>query len=547
VLSDGVVVESGYTSLLREPVQRSWLVPGTVTASRDPTLVEAKEPGAVCAGLVFLTDLPKRKRSPAKVKPFDYVILQAYPAGEYTYHSVGNIQRTVRRFSAGLETAVKLTLESSAVETAPKRYGMDARPKTKAYLEMPEAAGGAVPRLLSQTGAFTDTQNLVPSPSLVPYDLNVHFWSDGAAKGRWMALPNDEHHPDTKIAFHPAGEWAFPKGTVFVKHFELATNELRAELRRRLETRLLVCDSAGGIYGVTYKWRPDNTDAELLNSNLTEKILVQTAAGLRTQAWYYPSREDCRVCHTANAGLVLGVKTRQMNRDVAFAEGGADNQLRTWNHLGFFEPRLDESSIPSFTRLAPSDDLSRSLEDRARSYLDANCAHCHRPNGTVADFDTRYDIPLPEQKLIEGQVLLDQGIDGARAIVPHDIWRSIVYMRANTVDSFKMPPLAHSVVDQAGMALLRQWIESLPGPPVLAPPTLSPAGGDYTQAVSVTLNESEPGAAIHYTLDGTKPTTSDPLYDKPIQLSSPTTVRAKAFKPGFTRSITVQETYIIGN
>jgi len=233
VLSDGVVVESGYTSLLREPVQRSWLVPGTVTASRDPTLVEAKEPGAVCAGLVFLTDLPKRKRSPAKVKPFDYVILQAYPAGEYTYHSVGNIQRTVRRFSAGLETAVKLTLESSAVETAPKRYGMDARPKTKAYLEMPEAAGGAVPRLLSQTGAFTDTQNLVPSPSLVPYDLNVHFWSDGAAKGRWMALPNDEHHPDTKIAFHPAGEWAFPKGTVFVKHFELATNELRAELRRR--------------------------------------------------------------------------------------------------------------------------------------------------------------------------------------------------------------------------------------------------------------------------------------------------------------------------
>ena len=81
------------------------------------------------------------------------------------------------------------------------------------------------------------------------------------------------------------------------------------------------------------------------------------------------------------------------------------------------------------------------------------------------------------------------------------------------------------------MALLREWIESLPGPPVLPPPEISPRGGSYNHPVTVTI-ETEPGATICYTLDGTVPTTSDLLYDKPISLTGPTIVRAKAFKPG---------------
>ena len=101
------------------------------------------------------------------------------------------------------------------------------------------------------------------------------------------------------------------------------------------------------------------------------------------------------------------------------------------------------------------------------------------------------------------------------------------------------------MIDERGMKLLRQWIESMPGPPVLPPPEISPHGGNFNKLVEVTL-KGEPGATIYYTVDGTVPTTSDSLYEKPIQLTSPTILRAKAFKPDSTKSITTQEIFLVG-
>lgn len=444
---------------------------------------------------------------------------------------------------AGLPVLLLHTARMGGTEAGrASAYGLERRTPAKPYLQMPETESAGAPKLLTLTGAFRDACRKIPDDSLIPYDLNVAFWSDGASKARWIALPS------SKIHYAATGEWTFPRGTVFVKHFEIATNELHPDWMRRLETRLLVCDSTGGVYGVTYKWRSDNRDADLLRTNLTEIIPIQTAQGFRTQTWYYPSPADCRTCHTTNAGGVLGVKTRQLNRSLAYPMSGiTDNQLRAWNHLDLFEPALKEEEIPRLPALVAIEDKSKDLETRARSYLDANCSQCHRPGGVVSYFDARFDTPLPKQNLVDAPVVIDQGIDGARAISPHDVWRSIVYMRVNTLDPIKMPPLAHETLDRQGASVLRDWIESMPGPPVLAPPEISPRGGEFKNAIQVKLSHPDANAIIRYTLDGSSPGKSAPVYRGPFELSSPVTLRARAYKPGATRSIAIQETFIVGD
>ena len=204
---------------------------------------------------------------------------------------------TTNAVATAIRLCCTILLFADASVRADESHGLASRPPGRVYLSCRTAQTQSPPLLLSQTGAFRDTARLVASEGLIPYDLNVPFWSDGAAKRRWISVPQNE-----KIAFQERGPLGFPKGTVFVKHFEMAVDETHPEIKRRLETRLLVCDSNGGVYGVTYKWRPDNSDADLLTTNLSEPIVIKTATGTRTQTWYFPSRRDCLTCHAV--GLV---------------------------------------------------------------------------------------------------------------------------------------------------------------------------------------------------------------------------------------------------
>ena len=425
---------------------------------------------------------------------------------------------------------------------APAPYGIAGYQPPRAWLGMPHNVAGRMPQLLSQTGAFTDLRAMTPAPGLIPYDLIVPFWSDGAAKARYMALPKGR-----QIGFTPDGEWSFPPGTVFVKTFELATDEANPQVKRRLETRLLVRDDQGGVYGVDYKWRPDNADADLLPTSLTENIPIRGRDGsIHQQTWYYPSRENCLTCHNSHTSGVLGLKTRQLNRTLTYPSGVTDNELRTLNHLHLFDAQVSEAQLKTLPTLASLSDTSRSIEERARSYLDANCGHCHRPGGTVAYFDARYSTPLPKQELIDGPVLINEGIDRPHVISPHDVWRSIAYMRINTDGDIRMPPIARETIDGQGVQLLREWINSMPGKDVLGPPKIVPDGGSFAAAVSVTLSSADPGAQIRYTVDGSVPGPQDTLYSAPITISGPTVVRARAYKDGMTRSITSESVFIVG-
>lgn len=320
-----------------------------------------------------------------------------------------------------------------APDRAPIRMAPPPPPSHPVALGLPTLPVG-LPPTLSKTGAFSSLAALTPADGVVPYSVNAPLWSDGASKQRWMALP-----PGVKVRFSEKGEWTFPPGAVFIKHFELG---------RRLETRFLVVTSAGG-YGVTYRWRADGSEADLLQHGEREEL---TVAG-RRQTWAYPGRMECLVCHTSSAGLVLGVKTRQLD--------GPD--LLRWSALGLLDRTIGEKETAGFDRLVPLTDPKAPLEKRVRSYLDSNCSQCHRPGGARGNLDLRYDTPLDRQGVIRGGLISgDLGVKDARAVVPADPARSaLLHRMKRRGDVFQMPPLASNVADDPALAAVEEWIRGL--------------------------------------------------------------------------------------
>jgi hypothetical protein len=189
---------------------------------------------------------------------------------------------------------------------------------------------------------------------------------------------------------------------------------------------------------------------------------------------------------------------------------------------------------------------SADLTNRFRSYIDANCAQCHRPGGvTHASFDARYDTPLASQGIVNGSVVTSLGIDNPHVVTPHDIWRSVLYQRASVRTSIQMPPLASNLVDTNAMSMVVAFINGLGGTPALAPPVLTPAGGTNYGPLSISVSSPDSSATIYYTLDGSLPTTGSLVYSNPIILSNSATVSASAFEAGFNNSVAASGTFTI--
>tara|TARA_R110002051_G_scaffold55112_2_gene102924 strand:+ start:17403 stop:20720 length:3318 start_codon:yes stop_codon:yes gene_type:complete len=325
-----------------------------------------------------------------------------------------------------------------------------------------------LPSLLSETGAFSDLQTLQPNQGILPYELIESFWSDGAEKKRWMAIPNNGTHNTSieQISFSENGDWQFPKGTVLIKHFEMPIDENNPAITKRLETRFSIKASTGSFYFATYKWNEAQTDAVLLASGLDENITITKADGSTAiQKWSYPSNQDCISCHNPETGGALGTNTRYLNSDYTYAKTGRTaNQLVTLSHLGVLNATISDAATHNFQTYKALDDPSATIEEKARSYMDLNCAYCHRPGATGdrAQFDLRLFNSLQQTGLLDAGTNTPIGIPGEKILVPGYAEKSILYHRTSSSDpNIMMPPISKNKVDEKAVKLIEDWINQM--------------------------------------------------------------------------------------
>ena len=150
---------------------------------------------------------------------------------------------------------------------------------------------------LSATGCATIGAPATPVPGMIPYAPVAPFWSDGASKERYLAVPDA-----TTITIDAAGDFQLPSGSVLVKHFRLGT--------RLVETRLLMRHPDGIWAGYTYEWNAAGTDAT--------RVIGGKTSTVASQQWVFPSEAQCLQCHTAAAGGSLGLETAQLNAPLLY-------------------------------------------------------------------------------------------------------------------------------------------------------------------------------------------------------------------------------------
>ena len=315
---------------------------------------------------------------------------------------------------------------------------------------------------------------------VTPYDLNTALFTDYAHKLRtvWM--------PAGASASYGDESFEYPVGTVITKTFyypkdasgavlrtddysnDFAGEGLNLDTVRLMETRILV-KRADGWQALPYVWNAEQTDATLEIAGDASRLQLVSASGETTPFTYVvPDNNQCAGCHADNhtdkAIMPLGPRARHLNKDYAYASG-AQNQLLHWQQIGYLSGLPDVAAVPKNVNFK---DASVSLEERARSYLDINCGHCHNPSG-AADTSGLMLNHLEEDRrklgLCKPPVAAGTG-SGNRlfAIVPGSPEDSILNFRVESTNpGAMMPELGRSLEHEEGTALLREWVATMPG------------------------------------------------------------------------------------
>jgi uncharacterized repeat protein (TIGR03806 family) len=328
-----------------------------------------------------------------------------------------------------------------------------------------DAAPDAVdPNSLASVGLFDDVVSQTPAAGVIPYDVISVLFADRAEKLRFLSIP-----AGTRATYDPMDFWDYPDGTKFIKTFFYHRDARDPSLGRRLIETRIVEREAGTWTGRTYVWNDAQTEATRLKVGVTLSVSwIDPAGQNQTQDYRVPNDNECKTCHSKDHVFQpLGPRTRQLNRDHDYGAPGAplvENQIDHLAALG-----LVSGTIPPpaerFTLSDPYGDAP--LDDRARSYLDANCSHCHRPGGEAGSsaLDLRQEITDPYALgTCRQPVAAGPGSGGhIYDVVPGSPDTSIMIFRVESTDpELKMPEVPTLTSDADGVALLHDWIAAMP-------------------------------------------------------------------------------------
>lgn len=313
-------------------------------------------------------------------------------------------------------------------------------------------------RNISEYNLFKDAARQIPNDGVLPYDLNTPLYSDYANKHRFVWMP-----PGTHADYQDRDAFTFPVGAAIIKTFGFLHDIRDASKGERIvETRLLIHKPEGWV-GFAYIWNEDMTDARLaIAGGRADVTWTHYDGRQRTlERYIIPNMNECKQCHELAGKLQpIGPKARHLNRDFAYPDGPM-NQLLKWQQAGYLTGAPAPQDAPRLP--VASDPTTGTLNERARAYLDINCAHCHNPQGPaqMSGLDLSFDQKdAGRYGVFKSPIAAGRGSGGYKfGIEPGHPENSILMHRIESTEpGVMMPPLPKRMIHDEGIALLREWI-----------------------------------------------------------------------------------------
>lgn len=318
---------------------------------------------------------------------------------------------------------------------------------------------------LSSYGFFQGALSLLqPAARVVPYEPTTPLFSDYASKQRFAYVP-----AGAQARYTDQGVFELPLGSVVIKSFAFPRDLQKPALGQRIvETRLLIRRTTGWD-ALPYLWNADQTEATLRKIGATVPVTwTHTDGTQRSNDYVVPNTNMCKECHESDSVSMklIGVKAALLNRDYPY-DSGAENQLLRWTRTGL----LSGAPAPAAAPKMPvwDDPATGTLDQRARAWLDVNCAHCHdgAGMGSTSGLDLRYEQRDPAKfGVCKSPVAAGTGT-GMRKydLLPGQPDQSILQYRIeSTTPKVMMPETGRRLAHAEGIALVREWIQEMTWP-----------------------------------------------------------------------------------